>query len=175
MDDDQEIEVGSDDGRGSFWGNAVLIVITVAFVIGALPMTKMAFGPLVQSALATQWEPVPAVIQSSVVAVPDRRQYLIEARYQYEWQGTQYSSDSVFFDEMVGVRKSYYHQISRQLLRHKSPENPITAWVNPNAPEQAVLFRHVRWDKFLGNMILFSIWAGITAVLAGASLAAFRK
>ena len=174
-DEGREIELGEDDPKGSFGGNFVLIVVTIAFVVGAFPMTKMAFGPLVQSALATQWEPAQGIVEGSFVDVPARRQYRIEARYVYDWDGERLTSDVVFFDDMVGVRKDYYQDINRQLLRHKSPKNPMTVWVNPDAPHQSVLFREVRWDKFAGNLLLFTIWAGITAALVGAVVATFRK
>ncbi|NNE87502.1 MAG: DUF3592 domain-containing protein [Silicimonas sp.] len=174
-DDDREIELGDENAKGSFWGNFVLIVVTLAFVIAAFSITKMTFGPLVRSALATQWQPATGVIETSFVDMPARRQYRIEARYAYDWEGERLTSEQVFFDDTVGLRKTYYHEINRQLLRHKSPENPITVWVNPGAPDQAVLFRAVRWDKFAGNLLLFLIWAGITKGLVGSSIAVLRK
>ena len=176
MDDgDDEVDLVVDERRGSFAGNFVLVVVTAGFVAALFPVTKMAFWPLVQSALATQWEAAQGVIESTFVDVPARRQYRIEARYIYDWKGEKLTSDVVFFDDMVGVRRGYYHDINRQLLRHQSPDNPITVWVNPNAPDQAVLFREFRWDKFAGNLVLFGIWAGITAALVGATLATLRK
>ncbi len=155
-------------------GNAILVLITLGFLAGLVPMALIAFKPLYQSFEARHWQAVPAVIQSVVVGQPDRRQYLIEARYTYEWGGEEITGARVFFDEMVGVRHAYYGNIQRQLHRHMTPENPISILVDPEAPERSVIYPAVRWDKFAANLTLFGIWALITAGLAGACWAALR-
>ncbi len=146
-------------------GILVWLVVTAGFLMGSVVMINMAFGPLVSSMSARGWEPAEAIVQSSFVDTPHRRQYALKTQYAYQWKGEAYESDQVFFDDMVGVRRSYYHAVNRDLLRHKSTDNPLQIWVNPKEPGQAVIFRDMRWDKFLGNMVFFLIWAVITYVL----------
>lgn len=163
------------DENGSVLGNAVFVMVAIAFLFGAIPMTKMAFGPIVSSIQAQSWEETDATVLSSFVNVPHRRQYRLETQYTYEWEGTVYSGERVFFDEMVGVRKGYYNEVNRELLRHKPDDNPIRIWLDPENPDQSVIYRDVRWDKFFGNMIFFLIWAAITFGLVGGLVAQFRK
>ena len=155
-------------------GNAILVVITLGFLAGFVPMMLIAFKPLYLSFEARDWQPVPAVIQSVVVDQPDRRQYLIQARYTYDWEGAMMTGTRVFFDEMVGVRHAYYGQVQRQLHRHMTPDNPISILVDPDAPDLSVIYPAVRWDKFAANLTLFAVWALITAGLAGACWAELR-
>ncbi len=157
-----------DDESGSALGNLILVVIMIGFLIGLVPLATMVFGPAIGTLRALNWEPAEAVIASSFVDVPYRRQYRLETRYTYEWDGVIHSSDRVFFDDMVGVRKGYYHRVNRALLRHKIVDNPITVWVNPQSPSQAVIYPQMRWDKFAGNLFMFAIWTAITLALVAA-------
>ena len=129
----------SDNQEGSVVGNAVYAIVTVAFLLGAFPMTMMTFGPLYKSVTACNWETTEAVVVSSHLSVPHRRQYQIETVYRYNWQGEAFTGERVFFDEMVGLRKAYYHDANRELLRHKNESNPLMIWLDPNAPENAVI------------------------------------
>lgn len=171
----RDLTIEQDGQKGSFIGNLVLVLIAVGFLAGLFPLTKMAFGPLVNSVRAAQWEQADGVVLSSFVDVPHRRQYRIEARFVYTWDGASYTSETVFFDDTVGVRKSYYQDVNRQLLRHKSARNPIDVWVNPDKPAQAVIFRHIRWDKFAGNSFFLAVWGAIAFVLVGSVLSAWRR
>ncbi|MEJ6404703.1 DUF3592 domain-containing protein [Yoonia sp. 2307UL14-13] len=159
---------------GSFSGNFVLVVVTIAFAIGVIPMVKIAFGPVFMTITSSDWRQVDAVVLSSVLDQPDRRQYRVKARYTYDWDGDSYVADRVFFDDMVGVRRTYYANVIRTLLRHSSRDNPIPVWVDPDNPNSAVIYRHIRWDKLAGNMSLFGIWALVTTGLVGACIATVR-
>ena len=138
-------------------------------------MASLAFGPIIKSIQTSDWETAEAVVLSSYVGVPHQRQYVVRAEYEYIWQERKYKGQRVFFDEMVGVRKAYYYQVSRDLLRHKTSENPLTIWLDPDEPQNSVIYPEVRWDKFAGNLLFFVIWAAISAGLAGAVIAVFRK
>ena len=135
----------------------------------------MALGPVVKSVRSLGWEEAEAQLISSYVDVPARRQYLLKATYTYTWEGEEYTSESVFFDEMVGVRRMYYHGLNRELMTDRERGQPLQIWVNPNAPRQSVLFRLIRWDKFAGNLLFFGIWSMITAALTASAIAVFRK
>lgn len=163
------------DKDGSVLGNLVVVIITFGFLIGSIQWTQIALRPVVKSIEARGWVETPAVIQSSMLDQPHRRQYQIKARYSYDWDATALNGTAVFFDEFVGVRKSYYAEINRTLLAHRSQENPIAIWVNPDDPTEAVIYRHIRWDKLGGNLILAGVWWIITAVLVGALWAVWRS
>ena len=164
-----------DDEKGSFVGNAILVVITVGFLIASFPLAWMALGPVVKSVQALGWEQAEAQLISSYVGVPARRQYLLKATYAYTWEGEEYTSERVFFDEMVGVRRMYYHGLNRELKIDRERGQPLQIWVNPDAPDQSVIFRHVRWDKLAGNFLIFGIWSMIAAVLTAGVIAVFRR
>ena len=168
------MDEGANSESGPMVGTLILFIITVGFVIGSFFWGRNAFAPLIKTAIAQSWERADGVVSSSYVDVVDRRQYKIRAEYHYRWNDMDYMSEAVFFDHMSGVRKTYYNNIHRELSRHSTANNPIDIWVNPKRPEQAVIYRHIRWDKFLVNLLFFAIWMFITLGLVGASYAAVR-
>lgn len=117
----------------------------------------MVITPVAQSVQASQWAPAEAVIDSSYVE-NKARQYKIRGSYRYNWQGQDYSSDRFFFDESVGIRKTYYRKLAKQLSKHKSASVPIQVWVNSKHPDQAVIYRYIRWDKLFFNGFFSSIF-----------------
>lgn len=168
-------DLPQDEENVSFAGNAILVVVTVGFLIASFPLAWMALGPVVKSAQALGWKEAEAQLISSYVDVPAPRQYLLKATYAYTWEGEEYTSENVFFDEMVGVRRMYYHGLSRELKINRERGQPLQIWVNPDSPDQSVIFRHVRWDKFAGNFLFFGIWSTIAAVLTASVIAVFRR
>lgn len=122
-------------------------VMIVGFIIATFVTAGWAFKPVSMSLKAKHWQETPAIITSHYVDAREN-QYSLKANYSYSWEGTEYNSDRVFFNETVGLRKDYYTNIYHQLSKHGSPSNPIMIWVNPKRPHQAVIFKHIRWDKF---------------------------
>ena len=155
-------------------GTLILLVLSIVFVIGSFLWGGNTFMPLVKSFEARSWQAGQAVVQSHMVREVERRQYVVEARYDYSWDGQDFTSERIFFDEMFGVRKRYYQNINRELSDHKDDRNPIRIWINPKQPQEAVIYRHVRWDKFAGNLLLFAIWMLITIGLCTASVLTLR-
>lgn len=138
--------------------NSITILFCLPFLFGGLfILHTMALTPLAQSIQASQWAPAEAVIDSSYVE-NKARQYKIRGSYRYNWQGQDYSSHRFFFDESVGIRKPYYRKVASQLSKHKSASNPIQIWVNPKHPNQAVIYRYIRWDKLFFNGFFSSIF-----------------
>lgn len=117
------------------------------FIIATFSTAGMALKPIGLSIQASGWDETPAVITSHHVDTREN-QYSIKATYNYTWGNENYTGNRVFFDESVGLRKTYYRRIYRQFSKHRTASNPIMIWVNPKAPQQAVIFRHIRWDKF---------------------------
>ncbi|SMX34472.1 DUF3592 domain-containing protein [Actibacterium lipolyticum] len=157
-----------DTGKdGSFLGNAIITLIALGFVVALFPLASMTFKPVLDSLNATDWEVADAVVISSYVDVAERRQYKLVTQYRYDWNDQEHRSDQVFFDNTVGVRRNYYHNTNRELLRHLDEDKPIQIWINPQKPEQAVIYRHIRWDKFGANLFFFAIWSSLTFVLVG--------
>lgn len=133
------------------------LLFGIAFVIGFLIMgcvtAKMAADPVVMSVKARNWVSVPARVTDHYM---DARvnQYSLYAEYSYVWDGEVYISTGVFFDKGVGLRKGYYRKIARTFTDYSQATNPLTVWVNPSNPEDSILFKHVRWDKFLFRFLV---------------------
>lgn len=134
----------------------------IGFLITACATAKMAADPVLMSVKARYWENVPAKVTDHYL---DARvnQYSLYAEYTYVWDDIEYISTGVFFDEGVGVRKKYYRKIAKTFTDYSQATNPLTVWVNPENPVDSILYKHVRWDKFLFRFLvsLFCLTIGL--------------
>lgn len=135
------------DHEGHLLHNIFSGFMIFGFIVAAFATSIMALNPIKLSIDARHWQPVSAIITDHYFDAREN-QYAVQANYEYRWNDEPYKASRVFFDETVGLRRSYYVNINRQFSRHMSPSNPITVWVNPEKPTQSVIFKHIRWDKF---------------------------
>ena len=93
-----------------------------------------------------------------------RTLYYPEVRYEYEVFGQIYSGQQISF----GANTGYSNQRKTQEILAKYPLGAnITVYYDPNAPENAVLERHVGGKVALIIGILFSLIAICTACFGG--------
>ena len=151
-------------------GMIILWIIAAGFCVITPLITYSVLKPVGLTIAAQNWEARPAVILSSHVQNRNR-QYRLRTEYSYVWDNETHVSRRTFFDETLGVRESYYHQLNRQLSRHKSRNEPLSVWINPKSPSKAVIYRHIRWDKLGAGILFLSLWALITFILVRSALA----
>jgi Protein of unknown function (DUF3592) len=160
-------------GTRPIGGMFILWIIAAGFCV-ITPFAAYAVLKPVGLAIAAQnWEARPAIILSSHVQSRNR-QYRLRTEYSYAWKNETHVSRRTFFDETVGVRKSYYHQLNRQLSRHKSRNAPLSVWINPKNPSKAVIYRHIRWDKLGAGILFLGLLTVITFVLVRSAQAELK-
>ncbi len=111
-----------------------------------------------------QWQPA----QAHLVSVDGGERYT-RARYQYEFNGTAFEGDRAtvtIFNDNIG---SYHEDFSAWLRARQRAGEPVTVWVNPANPAQAVIDRDMRWGLFALMSAFCSIFIliGLTVAYAG--------
>eukprot|EP01034_Spumella_vulgaris_P001439 gene1439-1902_t len=158
-------------------GRGVLLVFCAIFAV--------AFGaggywaglrPLAETALAAwtvrDWQPVRAqVLDVQLKQHPGSEggtTYQVQARYRYTVAGQAYEGQRVGLDlrpgaDNVGDWQAQWHRTLRQAQERGEP---ITAWVNPQAPAQALLDRSVRWRLQIFRLPFALVFTGVGVTAA---------
>ena len=90
-----------------------------------------------------QWQPAEAYLTS----VQGGENYT-QAHYQYQFNGITFEGDRAYvasFNDNIG---SYHEDFHAWLNARLRADEPVTVWVNPANPAQAVIDRDMRWGLF---------------------------
>ena len=71
-----------------------------------------------------------------------------KANYRYDYGGTTYQSSRVYvaaFNDNIG---SYHGDLLKQLRSYQRNGQALPIWINPRAPQEAVIDRDMRWGLF---------------------------
>lgn len=138
------------------------------FVVVGLAMLCYVLGGWWTYVRSGSWQRVPATIVASRLVEHggggDTR-YSVEATYTYEFGGRAFTGQQV--DIWPGSDSQRFHwRRNRKLQDYAESGKPFTAYVNPKAPAQALLFRTP------SDTMLFFLWFGLicpaVGVLSGA-------
>jgi hypothetical protein len=132
-----------------FAGGGLFFFLTMAF-------------PMWQDWRAVQgWQPALAQLESVSGGDNETR-----ARYQYEFGGATYQGERVYiatFNDNIGP---YHQDLLAKLRRHQRTGEPVNVWVNPRAPDQAVIDRNMRWGLFAFMTVFCSVFVLIGLLVA---------
>jgi uncharacterized membrane protein YhdT len=153
--------------RGSVIGTVfALIFIVVGLAAGAF-FAKGWFDWLG----AQSWEPVPATLYSVELdenSSSDGTTYRVRAEYEYFWRGERFVGTRVDLHPGADNLGDYHQRLYRRLDDALRSGQAVTAWVDPDRPDRAVLDREMRWGRLAIGMIfpmgfggigLFFLWA----------------
>lgn len=108
------------------------------------------------------WQPVQAELLEAELEYhrgDDSTTYEVVARYRYPFKGVDYENDRVAIaggaDNIGSFHKNVHSRLAKQLREGQT----VTAWVNPNDPQQALLNRQFRWE-LVGFRSLFAVVFG---------------
>lgn len=94
----------------------------------------------------------------------DSDTYRAVARYQYRYQGMDYTGERVAIMSGSDNIGNFQQQLAAQLKSALRNQRPVPAWVNPDKPNDAVLNRDMRWNM-LGFILLFvAVFGGMGIV-----------
>lgn len=151
------------------WG---LSVIALAFAAIGVWVGLMSASVVWTARVAEDWTPVPARVLSAEVLEgggSHARSRAARARYEYTLDGRTYVGERVGLHQHADNVDDWAYRVVAELQRSQREGRPVTAWVNPQNPKQALLDRDVRW-RLVGFEALFAIVftaVGVGLVIAG--------
>lgn len=141
-----------------------LLLFGLAFAGGGAYLLSQTAGAMWQDWHAMRsWQPAYGKLLSVSGADNQTR-----ARYRYDVDGLRFENDRVYVAEFNDNIGSYHDELRSRLERHESTGAPVTVWVNPNDPSQAVIDRDMRWGLFslISAFCAAFILAGLLVVYA---------
>jgi len=139
-------------------------------ILFGLPFAAIGVGTLFMAvwSLATwmsmqSWREVPARIDS-VQLVSSRSDkstaYRTEATYYYRWEGCELRGNRVSMYTASDSFGSFQKRVAAELSGYRDRQVLFRCYVNPNNPEQAVLYRNLRIELVAGFMLFALTFGG---------------
>ena len=151
---------GASRQRGSVIGTVFALIFIVAGLAAGAFFAKGWFDWLG----ARSWEPVQANLYSVELdqnSSSDGTTYRVRAEYEYFWRGERYVGNRVDLHPGADNLGDYHQRLYRRLDDSLRAGQPVTAWVDPDRPERAVLDRDMRWGRLAVGMIFPLVFGGI--------------
>ncbi|HEY1049347.1 MAG TPA: DUF3592 domain-containing protein [Prosthecobacter sp.] len=135
------------------------VLFGLPFLVAGLAIGWFLYFPAISSWWsARNWEQVPCWIEKADMESSRSKNstvYNTKARYRYIFDGRTYHSEEVSLlgggSDNVG---DFQQKAYAQIRAHEGQERPFRCFVNPERPQQAVLFRDLRW----GLMLMMSLF-----------------
>ncbi|ACV26031.1 DUF3592 domain-containing protein [Kangiella koreensis] len=113
---------------------------------------------------ARGWQPVEATIthvEQVISRGDDSTTYGVNGSFQYQYQGQSYTSSQLNFytgtDNIGSYQQDFYYKLSRV----KDNQKTITAYVNPDNPNEAVIDKSIRWGMLGFQSIFLIVFGGV--------------
>ena len=110
------------------------------------------------------WEAVPARLIAAGYEThtgDDSDTYEAYASYSFEYRGRSYTGDRVAIAGGADNIGDYQADLGNRLSSLLARGEPVTAWVNPEAPWESVIDRHLRWGLIGFKSIFLFVFGGV--------------
>lgn len=129
------------------------------FILAGVAVGLFLYFPAISAWWSSRgWVEVPCWIETAELKASRGSKggttYRAEASYRYELDRRSHHGDQVSFSAGSDNMGDFQQQAFQQLQSVKGKKQPFRCFVNPSKPEQAVLFRDLRW----GLLLLMSIF-----------------
>ena len=105
----------------------------------------------------------------------DGTTYQAYARYQYQWAGQKYISEQVSIHSGQDNLGDYQRNKADELIRWQQHNEPFRCFVNPDNPNQAILYRDFRFEVFLLKTAIGLLFSGVGIGILIAAYLGYRQ
>ncbi|SKA92057.1 Protein of unknown function [Prosthecobacter debontii] len=138
-------------------GDTFLIPFGLVFILAGLGVGIFYFSMVSGWYAARSWVKVPCIIESSSLEDHVSHDsdsgtsvtYSAVATYRYEFEGRSYQGREVSLSSGSDNFGDFQQQAASILQQHEESGQPFRCFVNPERPEEAVIFREGRWTLLL--------------------------
>ncbi len=140
-------------------GGGCAVLFGLPFILAGLAIGWFLYFPVIGGWWSARaWEEVPCWIEkadmTSSRSSKGGTSYKTTASYRYDYRGRTYHSEKVGLAGGSDNIGDFQQRAHDQIRMFAGRDRPFRCYVNPAKPEQAVLFRDLRW----GLMLLMSIF-----------------
>lgn len=148
-----------------------MFIIAVFFIgVSALLAWILVVKPISEHYRIGQWDRVPVTItsvkllenMSSTEAVAT---YACQASFRYRVGQKTYEADDVSIYEGSDNLSNFQQRIFQELSGYEESGQAFQAYVNPGKPEEALLYRNLRWGVTIGACLLVLLFSAVGVAL----------
>ncbi|MEM8982942.1 MAG: DUF3592 domain-containing protein [Pseudomonadota bacterium] len=115
-----------------------------------------------------QWSPVAATVLDGGYRTNSSSDggatYKAWARYTYRIDGIDYTSERAAISDTADNIGDFHRTLGKRLKSAAIDGQPITAWVNPDAPDEAVIDRSFRWGLQVFKLVFGAIFLAVGGI-----------
>jgi hypothetical protein len=167
-----------------------LALFGLAFFLPGIFLSGLYFATFATWWSAQRWVEVPCWIESVDLKVThdDSTTYKTTATYHYIYQDRSYQGNRVAFSKGSDNIGGFQKRIHRELKQYTAPKprgaerettrpgsKPFRCYVNPAKPEEAVLFRDLRWEMQAFYAVFALTFPAVGAGVMLAGIASMRS
>lgn len=115
-----------------------------------------------------RWQPVPAQLLQAELKQQrneDSITYLPTAEYQYQFNGRRYTSTRVSVSDSYDNVGNFNYDLGRRLEQAAASNTEVTAYVDPDNPQKAVLNRDLRLSVLAFKLVFMLLFGGVALAL----------
>ncbi len=145
-------------------GSGCLTAFGAVFFLAGVGIFLWGLVSIYDAYEARGWQPVEATIthvEQVISRGDDSTTYGVTGQYQYEYQGRRYTSNQLNFYTGTDNIGSYQQDFYRKLAQVSSNQKTITAYVNPDNPNEAVIDKSIRWSMLGFQSIFLFVFGGV--------------
>jgi len=163
-------------GSAQQMSGGCMMLFGLPFILGGLAAGWFLYYPAMSDWWSARgWEEVPCWIETTDLKTTRGSKggstQQVTATYRYEYAGRTYHSDEVSFYGGSDNIGDFQQRAHAQIRAHAGQERAFCCYVNPARPEQAVLFRDLRW----GLLLLLSVFPLVFPLVGfGVSIGGWR-
>lgn len=125
-----------------------------------------------------RWEEVPCRIMSANLEShrgDKSTTYKVLAEFRYEYAGRVYTGTRVSPHSGSDNIGSFHQRVFRELDEHRRSDKAFRCYVDPEHPDNAILYRRPRWEMMLFYTVFMYAFGGAGLVLMSAALFGGRR
>lgn len=164
--------------RGNKAGAGCLTVFGGIFFVVGVGIFLWGLVSIYDAYQARSWQPVEATItrvEQVISRGDDSTTYGVNGAFQYQYAGQTYTSSQLNFYTGTDNIGSYQQDFYYRLKQAKENNRTVTAFVNPDNPNEAVIDKEIRWGMLGFHSIFLFVFGGVGLGIMLAGRFAKRK
>lgn len=138
-----------------------LLLVTLPFLATGLYACWRASGLWAEYTRTKSWVEVPAIIKTTELedhSTHKSKRFEVFATYDYEFNKQPHSGNRVTLITGLMINFGYFNRNAyNELKLHRVERTPFRCYVNPDAPQESILFRNLPGDALVNLTVLATI------------------
>ncbi len=165
--------------RASGCGTLLGILFGLPFAAAGVFVAALMVKSLAAHHATQSWVETPALVTRAELVVHDDDDegttYQATAEYEYDYAGQHYRGSRVGLHPGSDNVGDYQQRIHAELKSHQTSGQPFRCYVNPAAPDEAILYRDLRWELIAFYDIFILVFGGFGGLLTPLCWFALRR